>query len=134
MLSINNYKLICWSIWLIGYVFIAFTLFFCHADSELWHHTYIFLFSTLFSSIPFIMLAIETKKAYEDKELNSSQKKFRFSEIIGAFVLTLLFAIWSFSASMNDGLNPAGFFWILGFGTIYIGYFVDGLIHDAFAK
>jgi len=129
----NNVKLIYWLIWIIGLLTIGATDFFCHRDYVL-RHLDNFLFVTLFSSIPFGVLAIFFKRVVEDTKTSTYDKDVKFSEITGAFIVTCVYAIWSFSASMKDALNPAGFFWILSFGTIYVGYIIGGFIYDSFDK
>lgn len=127
-----DYKLICWSMWLAGVFAIAIAL---HFNS-----TYLsgfpgnFLILTLFSSIPFVLLAIYTKKVYENKHLNEHGQKRRLFGILGAFVSTLLYAIWAFSASMEEAFNPAGFFVILSVKSVLIGAFVGVILYSVFGS
>ena len=112
-------KLTLWSIWLSGMAVIALSLYFNTTPGS--ESLGDFLFATIFSSIPFAVLAICTKQTCENKLIDANRKKTQYFGITGAYIATVLFAIWSFSASMDDALNPAGFFWILSIGSIFIG-------------
>lgn len=128
----TDYKLICWAIWLMGTFIIAIATYF--------NTTFLsgfpgnFLIATLVSSIPFALLAIYTKKVYENKHLDQHLRKLRLFGILGAFVSTVLYAIWAFSASMEDAFNPAGFFWVLAVKSIFIGALVGVVVYGVVTK
>lgn len=118
-----NYKLVCLLIWLTGIFSIDITWALCH------EHLYNLFWGTLISSIPFAALAWYTKKVFENYNMSSHYKRIRFSGITCAYVLTILAAIFSFAASMGDALNAAGAFWLVGFGTIFLGFIVGGVAY-----
>jgi len=120
-------KMVYWSIWFIGILSIAIPWFFCHK------HVHNFLFATLYSSISFAGLAVYAKTVLESKEISSYHRNIKFSGIIGAFVLTASFAIVAFSSQI-DSFTPASFFWILSFGTMFIGFVLGGLVYVVIAK
>ena len=115
-----DYRIICWLIWLIGLFSIGVTDLLCYKVFAL-QHVYNFIIATLYSSIPFGVLALYTKQVCENKEFTSAQKNVRFSGIFGAFVLTIIYAIWATSAPRDDALNPAGLFFIFAYKYIFLG-------------
>lgn len=126
------YKLICWSIWISGCFCIAISLYANKTFTT--GFTNNLLVGTLFSSIPFAVIAIIAKKTFESLTMDSYHKNIRFSGVAVSFVLTFLFAIWSFSSPMGDALNPAGFFWLLSFATIFTGFITGALSYVLITK
>jgi len=112
-----NYKIIGSLIWFIGFIAI------CVPGVFNEQYPLGILQAALFSSIPFAGLGLYATHIFEKKGGDPYYKNLKLSGIAGAFVLTLLYAIWDFHIYIT------GFFWFLSLGTIFIGYIIGGLTY-----
>jgi hypothetical protein len=125
-------KYIPWITWFLGFSIIFFTFMFNHL-AAFSRHPFNFVFITLLSSLSFAGLAIYATKILKNDRMTFFQKNANFSGIGGGFVVTVGYAIWSFSSPMDGAISPATIFWMLSVVTTLIGFILGAFVYVVIA-
>lgn len=127
-MSAEFYRSGYWIIWLSGFLII------CFSSTSLPSIGYI-LWGASVSSLPYLGLAIYTKKVIRNDKLEPRFKKAKLSGVAGAFISLSAYAVWAFSTSPpNEALSPATLFVQVSIGVILFGFVVGGLVYAGIAK
>lgn len=126
-MSAEFYRFGYWMIWFGGFLIICFS-------STLPTIGYI-LWEAAIASLPYLGLAIYTKKVIRNDKLEPRFKKAKLSGVAGAFISLSAYAVWAFSTSPPDeALSAATLFLPVSISVILFGFVIGGLVYAVIAK
>jgi hypothetical protein len=129
----QNYKLIYWGIWSSGVTLIVVALFIGNGH-YFFAHPFKFLIFSLLSSLPFFGLAVYARNVIKNTMITPCYRNIKLAGVSGAFALTCMYGVWTFSSVIHDALHPASFFIFLAVGVMFVGYIIGGLTYVLVTK